>query len=56
MLLQTPEATRVYSHLVGEGVKPDARTFSLLVDAHLINRDPESALTVIDDMVKPEPL
>ncbi|KAH0878516.1 hypothetical protein HID58_065910 [Brassica napus] len=49
---KTPEATRVYSHLVGEGVKPDARTFSLLVDAHLINRDPESALTVIDDMIK----
>ncbi|KAF8103865.1 hypothetical protein N665_0183s0041 [Sinapis alba] len=48
---KTPEATRVYSHLVGEGVKPDARTFSLLVDAHLINRDPKSALTVIDDMI-----
>lgn len=49
---KTPEATRVYSHLVGEGVKPDARTFSLLVDAHLINRDPNSALTVIDDMIE----
>ncbi|KAL0695388.1 hypothetical protein Bca4012_062568 [Brassica carinata] len=49
---KTPEATRVYSHLVGEGVKPDARTFSLLVDAHLINRDPKSALAVIDDMIK----
>ncbi|KAJ4916606.1 Pentatricopeptide repeat-containing protein [Raphanus sativus] len=49
---KTPEATRVYSHLVGEGVKPDTRTFSLLVDAHLINRDPKSALTVIDDMIK----
>lgn len=49
---KTPEATRVYSHLVGEGVKPDTRTFSLLVDAHLVNRDPKSALTVIDDMIK----
>ncbi|CAH8390145.1 unnamed protein product [Eruca vesicaria subsp. sativa] len=49
---KTPEATRVYSHLVGEGVKPDSRTFSLLVDAHLINRDAKSALSVIDDMIK----
>uniref|UniRef100_A0A1J3H2B8 Pentatricopeptide repeat-containing protein, mitochondrial n=1 Tax=Noccaea caerulescens TaxID=107243 RepID=A0A1J3H2B8_NOCCA len=48
---KTFEATRVYEHLVGEGVKPDSRTYSLLVDAHLINRDPKSALTVIDDMI-----
>ncbi|CAH8390915.1 unnamed protein product [Eruca vesicaria subsp. sativa] len=48
---KTQEATKVYTHLVGEGVKPDARTYSLLVDAHLINRDPKSALTVIDDMI-----
>ncbi|CAN8291533.1 unnamed protein product [Cochlearia groenlandica] len=48
---KTFEATRVYEHLVSVGVKPDARTFSLLVDAHLINRDPKSALTVIDDMI-----
>ncbi|ESQ34278.1 hypothetical protein EUTSA_v10007071mg [Eutrema salsugineum] len=48
---KTFEATRVYEHLVSVGVKPDARTYSLLVDAHLINRDPKSALTVIDDMI-----
>ncbi|CAH2033888.1 unnamed protein product [Thlaspi arvense] len=48
---KTLEATRVYDHLVGEGVKPDPRTYSLLVDAHLINRDPKSALTVIDGMI-----
>ncbi|KAF3486615.1 hypothetical protein F2Q69_00054293 [Brassica cretica] len=32
-------------------VKPDARTYSLLVDAHLINRDPRSAMAVSDDMI-----
>jgi len=49
--LQTFEATNVFEHLVSIGVKPDSRTYSLLVDAHLINRDPKSALTVVDDMV-----
>ncbi|VVA92738.1 unnamed protein product [Arabis nemorensis] len=48
---KTSEATRVYEHLVSLGVKPDPRTYSMLVDAHLINRDPKSALTVIDDMI-----
>ncbi|CAF1975649.1 unnamed protein product, partial [Brassica napus] len=43
--------SKVYTHLAGEGVKPDARTYSLLVDAHLINRDPRSAMAVSDDMI-----
>ncbi|XP_010527740.1 PREDICTED: pentatricopeptide repeat-containing protein At1g26460, mitochondrial-like [Tarenaya hassleriana] len=50
-LKKTFEATRVFDHLVSIGVKPDTRTYSFLVDAHLINRDPKSALSVIDDMV-----
>lgn len=33
------------------GVKPNATTYSLIVDAHLINRDPKSALKVIGEMV-----
>jgi len=49
---KTFEATNVFEHLVSIGVKPDSRTYSLLVDAHLINRDPKSALTVVDDMIK----
>lgn len=49
---QTFEATRVFEHLVGLGIKPNATSYSLLVDAHLINRDPKSALSVIDNMVK----
>jgi pentatricopeptide repeat protein len=41
----------VFEHLVGLGVKPNAMSYSLLVDAHLINRDPKAALSVIDEMV-----
>ncbi|KAF3945281.1 hypothetical protein CMV_028340 [Castanea mollissima] len=50
-LKKTFEALRVFEHLVGLGVKPNAMSYSLLVDAHLINRDPKAALSVIDEMV-----
>lgn len=49
---QTFEAARVFEHLVGLGIKPNATSYSLLADAHLINRDPKSALAAIDNMVK----
>lgn len=48
---QTTEACNVFEHLVSIGVKPNSTTYSLIVDAHLINRDPKSALKVIDEMV-----
>ncbi|CAN6727483.1 unnamed protein product [Malus baccata var. baccata] len=48
---QTFEASRVFEHLVSVGVKPNAKSYSLLVDAHLINRDPKAAVSVLDDMV-----
>ncbi|KAL5723123.1 hypothetical protein ACHQM5_006557 [Ranunculus cassubicifolius] len=48
---KTHEATGVFDHLVSLNVKPNATTYSLLVDAHLVNRDPPAALSVIDDMV-----
>lgn len=41
----------MFEHLVSLGVKPNAKSYTLLVDAHLINRDVKSALAVIDDMV-----
>ncbi|KAH7516078.1 hypothetical protein FEM48_Zijuj10G0096500 [Ziziphus jujuba var. spinosa] len=50
-LKKTFEASRVFEHLLGLGVKPNAMSYSLLVDAHLINRDPKAALSAIDDMV-----
>lgn len=49
-LKKTHEASRVFEHLVSLGLKPNAKSYSLLVDAHLINRDVKSALAVIDDM------
>ncbi|XP_058777398.1 pentatricopeptide repeat-containing protein At1g26460, mitochondrial-like [Vicia villosa] len=49
-LKKTHEASKVFEHLVSLGVKPNAKSYTLLVDAHLINRDVKSALAVIDDM------
>lgn len=50
-LLQRDEAAKVYEHFVGLGVKPNAMTFSLLVDAQLIKRDLKGAISVVDEMV-----
>ncbi|OWM89474.1 pentatricopeptide repeat-containing protein At1g26460, mitochondrial [Punica granatum] len=50
-LKKTSEASRVFEHLLSVGVKPNAMTYSVLVDAHLINRDPKAALSVVDEMV-----
>jgi len=41
----------VFEHILTLGVKPNATTYSLLVDAHLANKDPKAALAVIDKMV-----
>ncbi|KAF8378803.1 hypothetical protein HHK36_030152 [Tetracentron sinense] len=50
-LKKTFEASRVFEHLTSLGVKPDTMSYSLLVDAHLINRDPKAVLSLIDEMV-----
>lgn len=50
-LKKTEEASNVFQHLTSLDVKPNATTYSLLVDAHLVNRDPKAALAVIDEMV-----
>jgi len=41
----------VFEHVMSLGLKPNAMSYSLLVDAHLVNRDPKAALAVIDAMV-----
>ncbi|KAJ8497876.1 hypothetical protein OPV22_008428 [Ensete ventricosum] len=51
-LKKTTEASKVFEHLLSLGVKPNAMTYSLLVDAHLVNRDQKAALSVIDVMVE----
>lgn len=48
---QTAEASNVFGHMVSVGVKPNAMSYSLLVNAHLVNRDPKASLAVIDEMV-----
>lgn len=50
-LKKTFEASRVFEHMLSLGVKPNAKSYSLLVDAHLLNRDQKAALSVIDEMV-----
>ncbi|KAJ0973889.1 hypothetical protein J5N97_015854 [Dioscorea zingiberensis] len=50
-LKKTSEASKVFEHLVSLGVKPNATTYTLLVDAHLVNRDQKAALSVVDEMV-----
>ncbi|KAG6527102.1 pentatricopeptide repeat-containing protein At1g26460, mitochondrial-like [Zingiber officinale] len=51
-LKKTDEACKIFKHLVSLDVIPNAMTYSLLVDAHLVNRDPKAALSVIDEMIK----
>lgn len=53
-LQKTQEASKVFDHLVSMGVKPNGKTYSLLVDAHLINRDIAAALSIVDEMVNAE--
>ncbi|KAJ8774534.1 hypothetical protein K2173_016980 [Erythroxylum novogranatense] len=50
-LKKTAETSEVFEHLISLGIKPNAMSYSLLVDAHIINRDAKSALSVINEMV-----
>ncbi|MCL7045143.1 hypothetical protein MKW94_001766 [Papaver nudicaule] len=50
-LKKTPEASKVFEHLTGLGVKPNATSYVMLVNAHLINRDTKAAVSVVDEMV-----
>nr|UPT48546.1 pentatricopeptide repeat protein AaPPR275 [Agave angustifolia] len=48
---KTSEAASVFEHLVSKDVKPNATTYRLLAEAHLVNRDPKAAISVLDQMV-----
>ncbi|XP_030482590.2 pentatricopeptide repeat-containing protein At1g26460, mitochondrial [Cannabis sativa] len=50
-LKKTFEASRVFEHMLSLDTKPNAKSYMILVDAHLINRDQKAALSVIDSMV-----
>ncbi|KAL1806278.1 hypothetical protein ACET3Z_029346 [Daucus carota] len=45
------EALELFEQLKSLGIKPNAMTYALLVDAHLVAKDPKSALSIIDEMV-----
>ncbi|KAH7433878.1 hypothetical protein KP509_07G090700 [Ceratopteris richardii] len=45
------ETMKVYEFMGGSGIEPDQRTFDLLVKAHIVNRDPKSALETVNQMV-----
>ncbi|KAG9439799.1 hypothetical protein H6P81_019964 [Aristolochia fimbriata] len=51
-LKKTFEASRVFEHMTSLNVKPNAMSYSLLIDAHLANKDAKAALSVVDDMVQ----
>ncbi|CAL1360232.1 unnamed protein product [Linum trigynum] len=48
---KTDEASKVFEHMIGLGIKPNVMSYSLIIDAHLINRDVKAALITIDQMV-----
>ncbi|KAL7110129.1 hypothetical protein ACP275_05G005000 [Erythranthe tilingii] len=50
-LSKRDEAVKVFEHFVGLGLKPNSTTYTLLIDAHLIKRDPKAALSVVDEMI-----
>lgn len=50
-LNQRKKALELFEQLKGLGIKPNAMTYALLVDAHLVKKDPISALAIIDEMV-----
>lgn len=45
------EFLKLFHHFKGLGIKANATTYALLIDAHLIARDQKSALFVVHDMV-----
>ncbi|KAK1379475.1 Pentatricopeptide repeat-containing protein [Heracleum sosnowskyi] len=45
------KALEIFKQLKGLGIKPNAMTYALLVDVHLLASKPISALAVIDEMV-----
>ncbi|KAH9315224.1 hypothetical protein KI387_023851, partial [Taxus chinensis] len=47
---QTFEASNVFAHMTSLGVRPNEKSYSLLVDSHIVNRDTKSALAVVNDM------
>lgn len=41
----------MFEHLVSSGLKPNAQTYAILLQAHVVNKDPSAALSIISSMV-----
>ena len=46
-----PEVLQIFDYMHEVGVLPDHRTYSLLIDAHVVNHDPKAAMDALDVMV-----
>lgn len=49
--MQTAEAVKLFEYLNESGVTPDQRSFELMMTAHVVNRDIQSAFAVLNAMV-----
>ncbi|KAL3683458.1 hypothetical protein R1sor_001480 [Riccia sorocarpa] len=49
---RTAEVLQIYKYMEEMQIKPDFRTYNLLIDAHVVNRDAQAALDAVDSMVK----
>lgn len=49
--MKTPEVLQIFDYMHEVGVVPDERTYCLLVDAHVVNRDPKAAMEALHALV-----
>ncbi|KAL2613263.1 hypothetical protein R1flu_024955 [Riccia fluitans] len=49
---RTAEVLQRHKYMEEMGIKPDFRTYSLLIDAHVVNLDSQAALDAMDSMEK----
>lgn len=50
-LVQTVEAVKLFEYMDESGVSPDQRSFELMISAHVVNRDVQSASAALTAMV-----
>lgn len=50
--MKMPEVLQIFDYMHEVGVIPDERTYSLLIDAHVVNRDPKGAMEALNLMVR----
>ncbi|BBM99999.1 protein MpPPR_7 [Marchantia polymorpha subsp. ruderalis] len=48
---KTSEVLQIYSYMGEMGIRPDSRTYSLIIEAHVVNRDVKAAMESLDALV-----